>query len=129
MIFKNDEITGYWKRVDWRIRVILSFLDLFCKQKYGREITVTELIRLRPQQIMIYQDTPKYKGKPHTEIPHSVHEYGRGADVRTHGFTKEQINEMLELLNKLPYGDSTHDTAIYHDIGTGEHIHIQVRYA
>lgn len=128
MKYKDELIESYWKRVDERIRTILSFVDLFTQAKFGKEITVTELMRLRIHQIVIYKRLPKYKDVHESEIPHSVHEYGRGADFRTTNFEEEEIAEILELLNKIPYGKGKYLTAIRHDIGTGDHIHLQVRY-
>lgn len=122
MKFKNVWLEQQFKQVDRRIRVLLSFVDLFTVQKYGKEIIVTDLIRTQSQQDTIYKDNHDYQKKPWS----SVHQYGRGADIRTSNLEYPQKMELVELLNKLPYGDGKHKTALFHDIGTGEHIHIQV---
>lgn len=128
MKFKDKTIEGYWKRIDDRIRTILLFVDMFTQAKFRKEIMVTDLMRLRIHQIIIYKRLEKYKDIPESEIPHSVHEYGRGADFRVTNFTEEEITDIMELINKIPYGDKRYMTALRHDIGTGDHIHVQVRY-
>ena len=42
-------------------------------------------------------------------------------------YTKEEVEQILAFLNEqFPYGDEKHDTAIWHDVGKGVHIHLQV---
>jgi hypothetical protein len=127
MKFKDKLIKEYWKRVDERIRIILSYIDLYTQLKFKKEVVITELIRLRTIQISIYKNLSEYKNVSESNIPHSVHEYGRGADFRTSNFEEEEIEDIMETLNKLPYGDDKHKTALRHNIGTGDHIHVQVK--
>ncbi|MCP4988371.1 MAG: hypothetical protein GY928_20665 [Colwellia sp.] len=119
MQFKNVGLKQQFKQIDSRLRVMLSFLDLFTTKKYNDEIVITELIRTQQQQELIYGVGTKKK---------SVHLYGRGADVRVSNFKDSQITEILDLLNKIPYGKGSYKTAIRHDVDFGDHIHVQVKY-
>lgn len=120
MQFKNVWIKGQLPKVDERIRTILNFLDFYMQARHGLELCVTELIRTQEEQYHIYG--ANYPKK-------SVHQYGRGADVRCYNWTQAAIDDALFLLNSIPYGKGTYKTAIYHQVGdNGIHIHIQVKY-
>jgi hypothetical protein len=127
MKFKNVWVEKEIPQITDDLLTLLKASDLFCRKKWNKEVLITEIMRTREQQENIYKDTPKYKGKPLSEIPNSVHMYGRGADIRTHHLEMNQINELVNFLNLFPYGKGNLLTALYHDIGTGAHIHIQVR--
>lgn len=128
--FKRTRISGEWDELDTKLRKILEFLYLFMEVRYNQDITITELIRTQEEQDILYgkkcsnKDTrERYKKSPWK----SVHQYGRGADIRTFDWKREWIDDIMSILNKIPYDENRphKQTAIYHDIGTGEHIHIQ----
>ncbi len=125
MKFKNIWIEKQLPKIDERLKAMLFFLDYYVTQRYNKEIMITELIRTQAEQDIIYKDDPKYKKGPKWA---SVHQYGRGADLRVSEFTLDEIKDILDLLNKIPYGDGRHKTALIHNVGFGDHIHIQVRY-
>jgi len=64
----------------------------------------------------------------------STHEEGRALDISTRGMTEQHIYRLVHIMN-MEYRDiaaiSAIDgqprAAIYHDAGTGPHIHLQVR--
>lgn len=124
MKFKNVLIESEWNKINFDLKIIVSFLDIYIKKKYGVDIVITCLMRSQTQQDLIYKDDPKYKIKPWQ----SVHQYGRGCDVRCRDWTQEQINEALNILNLIPY-DEKHLTAIAHrgPAECADHIHIQVK--
>lgn len=120
MKFKNIWIEQQLPKVDERIRIILNFLDFYMQSRHELEIMVTELIRTQAEQNKIYGINYKKK---------SVHQYGRGADIRCFDWPQNAIDDALFLLNLIPYGKGNYKTAIYHEIGNnGVHIHIQVKY-
>lgn len=110
MKFKHeDRISEFWS-LDAKLQLILCDLNYFSVNEFGKEIIITELLR-----------------KPRNN--NDVHAYGRGADVRSWIYTPEEKTEITEYLNrKYPYGDGVHPTCLFHDIGKGEHFHIQTRY-
>lgn len=107
-----------------RLATILYYLDLYTRMKFNKEIIITDLMRTQKEQDKIYKNNKQYEKKPWK----SVHQFGRGADVRVSNFSKGEIEDILGMLNQLPYGDGKHKTALLHDIGNGKHIHIQVIY-
>jgi hypothetical protein len=124
MKFKDVLIQSEWPKINHDLRAIVSFVDLYVKRNYDIDIVVTCLMRSQAQQDFIYKDDPNYKTKPW----HSVHQYGRGADIRTSNLDDIIIDEIMDLLLLLPYGDGKHKTALLHEVGdNGKHIHIQVK--
>lgn len=128
MKFKNDLIKQDWSKIDERLRTLICFGDLYSMTNWSKELIVTDLIRPRVRQIALYKKLPEYKNLPVEKIPHSVHEYGRGADLRTKHLEYWQKFKLVEIFNLIPYGKGHYQTAIFHDIGSGEHIHLQVKY-
>ena len=125
MRFKSVWIKEELNKVDERIRTILNFLDLYMMARYKREILVTCLMRTQIEQDNIYKDDSKYKINPWF----SVHQYGRGADIRCYDWSQKEIDDALFLLNSIPYGKGNYLTALHHKSKDGAiHIHIQVKY-
>ena len=123
MKFKNVVIESQINKINENLKTILFFLDFAVKQKFDYEITITDLIRTQPEQDFIYKDIAEYNKKPW----HSVHQYGRGADIRINDMPQECLRFIISLLKSIPYGDGIHKTILVHDIGNGNHIHIQVK--
>lgn len=97
-------------------------MALYCEVEFKKDITVTEIFRTQEEQDSYYKDHESYKEKPWK----SVHQYWRGADVRSKNFEHEEIQKITNWLNMVHYS-TKHNTCVYHDIGLGEHWHIQVR--
>ena len=112
MKFKHPILEKQLNRLKPRILALLLYFDYYCKQKFEKEITITSLIRLNNRK--------------------STHFYGRAADIRVWDFTSEQLEQILEHINKsFPYGDNKHKTLIKHeDISSKDsaiHFHLQVK--
>ena len=100
------------------IRVV-AFVALWTFRKYGCFPEITEVYRTEAEQRMLYPDAPTRK---------SVHQYWRGCDVVIRGLGEKEHMEIQHVSNRLfPYGKSGHQTCIYHDAGTGLHLHFQVK--
>lgn len=99
------------------LRLILCDLECWGKTR-GEDITITELIRTDSEQQELFET-----GK---SARISVHQFGRGADVRL--FKNNNLNLLVEgyLNEKYPYGKGTIKTALIHDVGAGNHLHLQV---
>ena len=87
----------------------------------GEPAILTHIIRSRAEQLKIYPDKPDHR---------SVHEFGRGVDIRTTILQPVVAMEWVEWIDKaFEYQSSRLDlhTAIIHAVGDyGEHLHIQV---
>ena len=111
-------------RFDKRLRRIVFGVAGYVNYRWGKDITVTHILRSQWQQDQYYSTTPGYLQSPWK----SVHQYGRGIDLRSRDFTKEQIAELADWVNEnFPYDErNSHSTLIYHNIGLGKHLHLQV---
>jgi hypothetical protein len=98
-------------KLDTRVRAIVLALAGFVKYEFGKDITITSVWRTKTTDS-------------------GVHEAWRAVDVRSIYFTDSEINEILLFLNNFFYGKSVSgedlQTAICHDVGQGQHLHIQV---
>lgn len=94
----------------------------YCRIKFDKDITVTMIYRTQEEQDVLYKDNEKYKQKKFT----SPHQYYHAVDLRSSAFSKDEINTLVDYLNKL-YNKSNYYkfTALNHDIGAGDHLHLQ----
>ena len=128
--FKDDRQKAEWADISGKLKQLIEMLALYMWLKYGRQIMITELKRTQDEQDDIYgkkadkETKAKYKKKPWK----SVHQFDRGADIRTYDWERNEVKDALFILNTIVYDKarSRKKTAIHHDLGTGEHIHIQV---
>jgi hypothetical protein len=108
MKFKYKKLMSQYFRLHPKLQYILTWLDVWCLNRIGKEILVTSLIR-----------------------NNGIHGAKRAADIRTeYGyFSCYEVSIICEHLNRLfPYGDEIHSTALYHKVGNGAlHFHIQCK--
>ena len=124
MTFNNDQTAlGYNKLTNNMIEV-LSAVRWYVKAKYNLDIKVTDTYRTQEEQDKIYASNERYKVKKWQ----SVHQGGRGADISVKGMTNEMINDIVDTMNRIKYSDK-HKTALSHNVGWGNHIHLQVPYS
>jgi hypothetical protein len=125
MKFKKNRHSEEWKKVDERLRSIVNWLDalLAC---FNLELEVTCIFRTQDEQDDIYKDYPGYRWNPWP----SVHQFFRGIDISVRDWP-EWLPPIIALLitNYFKYDSKRPHmrSAIYHDIGHGAHIHIQVK--
>ena len=121
MLFASDRVELEWHgELNVRLRTVLLYLDWFLKTQHHVDMVLTGLLRTREEQLALYP------GK--VNPPTSVHEVGRGADVRTRDWPVGLAKLVETHLNKVfRYSVNTHhETALWHDVGAGEHLHVQV---
>lgn len=126
--FKDEHhirLVGEWGELVPRLKKIIEFLYLYIELKYNVDITITCLLRSQEEQDQIYGNEESYKKKPWK----SVHQFFRGADIRTRGLSKNIIDDILFILNTIQYDDKRPEmkTAIYGNKRHKNHIHIQVK--
>ena len=117
----EDEFKGD-NTIKYELKQVIYMLSLYCELEFGKDVVITELYRTQSEQDFYYKDRDTYQRKPWK----SVHQFGRGADIRSRNFTENQITKIIAFLNLKTYkSGSKYQTAIYHNIGMGSHIHIQ----
>jgi len=108
-----------------KLKKIVYILSLYCEVEFNKDITITHIYRTEMEQNDIYHKSEKYQNKPWK----SVHQFGRGVDVRSHNFNKIEIEKIKSFINGITYREGSATlTCIHHDIGLGEHFHLQVSY-
>ena len=124
MKFKTDRQREEYEsdKLDPKMRMLLQMIDFYSVLKTGLEITVTEIYRTQEEQDAIYARSEKYQAKPWL----SVHQIWKGADIRVTDYRGEDVANILGVLESIPYRTRGKQTAIRHDVGKGDHIHIQV---
>lgn len=123
ILCKDERVLSELPRVDPRVRAILLDAACFLAAR-GYEFVVTCLLRTREEQRVIFERALRLGRK---EPGRSPHEFGRAADIRTHGIPNDTIAQLVDYLNrKYPYDTPKIQCAIRHDVGGGDHIHIQV---
>ena len=120
--FLELEFNG--QRINRKLRFMVNAIDNFCQYHFDNEITITHIIRNQEQQDSFYANDPVYQRKSWK----SVHQYGRGVDLRSYDFTDDEIAKLCEFVNQVfPYGDGIHKACICHNVGRGKHIHVQIK--
>jgi hypothetical protein len=97
---------------------VAAFAALWAFARYECRPEVTEVFRTEEEQRRIYPGEPAKK---------SVHQYWRGCDMVLRGLGPEEHSQVRDAVNSLfPYSKPGHLTCIYHDAGSGPHLHFQV---
>lgn len=132
--FKSERIQKEWEsgnvniKLTKLINLIQHYISIECPDY--REITITCIVRFDPEQDDIYLNhidpevVKRYKKNPWK----SVHSFWRGIDVRTHNMPGTLPYKIDKMVNAVTYDTSRPEkqTCKYHDVGTGEHLHLQV---
>ena len=108
ILFKEHKISSDWYSplLDSRIQFIIYALAGFILNEFGKHMVITSI---------------------HREEDTGIHHYWRAIDIRSFIYKEEEIASILRFLNdNVVYGKGRYITAIYHDVGRGPHIHIQV---
>lgn len=107
------------RRVRSGLLLVVAFASLWAFRRYGLFPEVTEVFRTEDEQRAIYPDDPLRK---------SVHQFWRGCDMVMRGLGGAEHAHLRDVVNYFfPYGKAGHRTCVYHDAGTGPHLHLQVR--
>lgn len=122
VLFKAENGTEYRARlmtefryvIDPRLRAILLELAEWVRVKQEADITLTCLNRTITEN----EQVGGYK--------FSAHLSGRGADIRTWGFSVKQIEAIMTYL-KESWGEEF-IFVLYHGSGSSNHLHINIRW-
>ena len=122
ILFKHEHLKDEFSRVDPRLRVLLFYTCGLASNELYKDIKITQLFRTQTQQDAIYSVNPFYAKQPWK----STHQVGRACDLSTRNLSRDEVSVLIDLLNvNFEYGNAK-KTAIYHNVGLGDHIHLQV---
>jgi DNA polymerase II small subunit/DNA polymerase delta subunit B len=120
--FKTPRIEAEFNELEIknkRLYYIIKDTNNYTVKKYKKNITLTEVYRTQEEQNRYYKGKPKFK---------SPHQRWLAVDIRTHNFTKQQVQNIVKYINNKYNKHSRYiPTAFYHDIGLGPHIHVQFK--
>lgn len=106
--------------------LVLNDLVPWVEKRFGDDITITMIYRTQEEQDDIYQGKTR-RGRTYEEKPwKSPHQFWHSVDIRSRTFTPEQIKEIENHLN-MGYNQTNYYrfTAKCHNVGRGDHFHIQ----
>lgn len=98
----------------------------FVKKNLGKNITLTMIYRTDEEQDRIYRGTQR-RGRLYDAKPwKSPHQFYHAFDLRSFTFTDDEIKQIEDYLND-KYNDSNYYrfTAKNHNVGLGDHFHVQ----
>jgi len=122
--FRSSVTTADLPRIDSRIKALIFEAAAYLARQ-NCPLTITCLLRDRAVQESIYRKAVSIGAK---EPVRSPHEDGRAVDISIRGLSDEIVSGLVDHLNTaFPYeGNPKFKTALRHDVGQGDHVHIQV---
>jgi len=133
MRFKTIDLLQEFERAHPRIQGMALYLDSYVRRTLNHDLMVTDVERSQAEYDAIYLTAEQiakglhYEGpKPHwADLERGIR--SRAVDFRT----VEELSfiEVKSLANHVNENWPRHDgrpSAIYHDVGAGAHLHIQV---
>ncbi len=123
--FKEQRQAEEFPLVSPHLRGLVLDVAFYAGRRYGKFILITELLRSQEEQDQIYNNDSRYRRRAWK----SVHQFGRGADIRIRNFTAVQQRDILDYVTLAwPYDPSRPEfpSVSIHDIGLGRHLHLQV---
>lgn len=131
-------------RMDTRLQFIAYSIMGYTHQTFGKDLVITEIMRTEQQQRSYYKQP---KTGPYRR---SVHEFGRGIDFGIRPYRKDDLDPWpYDCPTECPalegYETSTldawfsaliaydeerpeYDSLIHHNVGMGDHLHLQVSW-
>lgn len=102
---------------------LINDLTLYIKNNLKKSLVITMIYRTDEEQDSIYKDDPKYKIKKFK----SPHQFNHAVDLRSKDFTKDEIKQIEDYLNNKYNNNNYYKwTARNHNIGLGDHFHVQL---
>ena len=125
--FKNDSerLQEEWGELGSRnvaLKNLVFDVASYVWSKYEKNIIITMIYRTDEEQDAIYADDERYQKKKFK----SPHQFMQAVDLRSKVFTNEEIDDIVNHINE-KFDDSNwyNWTAKCHDVGLGDHFHIQ----
>ena len=135
MDFKNERIREEMETVKsgehgFGLWTVMEFTNAVSFAVSGKPILVTGIFRRRDEQLAIYEIINKQRIadglEPIRPVPASVHEYWRGFDFRWWIYTAEELQLIIEIVNRAFRYRGRLKVLAFHKHGTAPHAHGQV---
>lgn len=129
MRFKNDKTNGRirkeWEsgKLDKRVEIMAIYLDWYCRNFVRRidgqkgDIQLTCIFRTQKEQEAIYGKGTKKK---------STHQYWRAVDIGVNAFSFTTREMLANMMNKRFKNIGKAKCCVWHNVGLGDHFHLQV---
>lgn len=116
--FKNRDLSDEFDRSKPRLQALVLYLGRYAYRRFDIVLTVTHVNRTQEEQDEIYKDNFAYQEAPWK----SVHQFCRGADIRTRDLPKGVAVKLCKHINThWHYGSFGKPTALLER----NHIHLQ----
>lgn len=101
---------------------LINDISIYVKKTMNKDIVITMIFRTDQEQDEIYKDDPKYKIKKFK----SPHQFYHAIDLRSRDFSQSEIKQIEDYLNN-KYNPTNYYkwTAKNHNVGLGDHFHLQ----
>ena len=114
IIFKDSKMMAEFTAfIDPRLQAFLLWLAYWLDQKWEKNLTITCLNRT-------VEENKEVNGSKY-----SAHLTGLAVDIRSWTLTSDKIEELIKTVED-SWGDMIY--ILYHNSGSGAHIHINIRY-
>jgi len=105
--FLEPRFEQEYQALDSRVIGIVAVIEALCRSLYYAETTVTSVWR---------------------DDKNSPHYYHRAVDLRSNHLRPEEVLYIVNLINLVyPFNHHNLQTILWHDVGKGWHLHVQVR--
>jgi len=118
-------IKEIWRLKKENLPLLKLLLDVrnYVKKEFNKDITITMIDRTEEEQDYLYKDNARYKRRKFR----SPHQFLHAIDLRSSDFTNIEIGLIEGYLNdKYKNVNYYRFTALYHSVGHGDHLHIQL---
>jgi len=118
---KNTEDLLEYDKLQYPLFDIICYFDRLSVDLYNKNICVTDLFRSEDE----HREICRKKG---VDFYLSVHMFGRGADIRSWQYSKEEAEYLRDMINlNWIHGYDGYQVCILHKLGNGAyHFHLQV---
>lgn len=107
------------------LQEVLENLASFASLEFNKDVIITAIYRTQEEQDKIYKGKVNARGVSYDANPwKSPHQLWEAIDIRSTVYNSQEIQRMLAFLNCFKYRQNQ-PVAIYHNVGLGDHFHIQ----
>ena len=101
---------------------LMMELDIYAMTSFGKEILITMIFRTDEEQAYLYRNSERFKEKPFK----SPHQFWHAVDIRSRSFTTQEQKRMVRWINRKFNKPNYYKwTSKVHNVGAGDHFHIQ----
>jgi len=107
--------------------LVVNDLAPWVKTMFGKDLVITMIYRTDNEQDEIYSGKTKSDGRKYDERPwKSPHQFYHGVDLRSKTFDNTEIQSIVNYLAMKYNGSNYYSfTAKNHNVGLGDHFHLQ----